>query len=279
MLDLGSVKSRALFALSALLIGAFIFFPIYWMAATALKPSFEAFRVIPSLLPMHPTLSNFTEALHQSPLGRYIKNSLIAAGLGATLSTVLGSYAAYGLAMFRFTGARTLMFVFLASQMFPFALILVSLYPMLQNWHLTNTYLGLIISYAILSLPASVYIMHSYFSKLPPELLEAARVDGCGEFRAFHSIVAQASRPGIIAVWLFAFMWGWNDLLFSLTLVTSQHLRMLGPGLLGTYLGEFRDNWGGIMAASLIASAPIVAAFAVLQRSFVRGLMAGAVKG
>jgi multiple sugar transport system permease protein len=268
-----------MFVLLAAVMGLFIFFPIYWMFITALKPASEAFQQLPSIVPFHPTLGNFTDALTQSQLPRYVFNSLIAAGAAAVVSTVLGAYAAYGLSMYQYRGSRLLMYFFLAGQMFPFALLLVTIYPMLLSWHLTDTYLGLILSYVVFSLPATIYILYSYFSKVPVELIEAARMDGSSEFRTLHSIVLPISAPGLVAVWLFAFMWGWNDLLFSLTLITSEKLRMLGPGLLVTYMGQFRDNWGGIMAASLLASVPIVALFAALQRYFIQGLTAGAVKG
>lgn len=271
--------ARILFGVLAVLLGIFLFFPLYWLLITALKPAAEDFVQMPSLVPLHPTLTNFTDAITGTALGLFVGNSLITAGGGALLSTVLGSYAAYGLARYRFRGNKALMYVLLTGQMFPFAMLLITIYPMLESWHLTDTYLGVILSYVVFSLPATVYVMHSYFLKIPGDLIEAARVDGCGELRTLHAIVLPMSGAGLIAVGLFAFMWGWNDLLFSLTLVTSERLRMLGPGLLATYLGQFRDNWGGIMAASLLASLPIVVLFGLLQRYFIQGLMAGAVKG
>lgn len=279
MFELHGRWAKASVFIAAAVLCLFIFAPILWMLSTALKPPSEALQQMPSLIPIHPTLTNFSDAVTQGSLGLYVGNSVITAGCSALISTWLGSYAAYGLAKYRYRGSRVLMYVFLTGQMFPFAMLLITLYPMLQAWHLTNTYLGLILSYVVFSLPATIYIMHSYFSKIPMELIEAARVDGCSEMRTLHSIVLPISGAGLIAVALFAFMWGWNDLLFSLTLVTSEQLRMLGPGLLTSYLGQFRDNWGGIMAASLLASLPIVILFGLLQRYFIQGLMAGAVKG
>jgi multiple sugar transport system permease protein len=279
VLDLRTLRARLSLGVVVVIVGAFLFLPLVWMLRTAFTPDQDLFGTTFTLWPRALTLSNFTSAIEDSSLARYLLNSLVAAGGAAVISTALSACAAYGLALFRFRFNRTLMYLFLVGQVFPVALVLVSLYPQLQRWHLTDNLFGLMLAYVILSLPAAIYIMHSYFSRIPVEIVEAARVDGAGELRAFLRIVVPISRPALVAVALFAFMWGWNDLLFSLTLTTSEQLRMLGPGLLATYMGQFRDDWGGIMAASLVASLPVVALFIALQRSFIRGLMAGAVKG
>ena len=109
-------------------------------------------------------------------------------------------------------------------------------------------------------------------------MIEAARADGAGEWRIFHTIVLPISLPAIVTVFLYAFMWSWNDLLYAMTLIVSEEKRTIGPGLLLNYLNETNADWGGAMAASLIASLPIVLAFAFLQRWFIEGVTAGAVK-
>jgi len=263
----------------ALVVGAFLFLPLLWLVRTALTPVGELFTVDFTWLPSVLTLENFAFAFAETELLRFLANSLLTAGVAALASTALASYAAYGLTAFRFRLKRSLMTLFLLAQVFPVALILVSLFPLLAQAKLVNNVVGLGIGYVILSLPSALYIMHGFMVNFPTELVEAARIDGASEFRAFHSVVLPVMKPALIAVLLFSFMWGWNDLLFSITLISSADLRTLGPGLLTTYLGQFRDNWGGIMAASTIASVPVVALFIWLQKYFVRGITTGAVKG
>jgi multiple sugar transport system permease protein len=260
-------------------IAIFLVFPLLWLVRTAFTPESKLFAFHFSLLPSHFTLSNFSFALGQSNLGTYLLNSIICAGGGALIATALATYAAYGLVSFEIPFARGLMSVFLLAQIFPAALLLIKLYSIFVSVGLTDNRFGLALAYVTLSLPAALYIMHSFLLKLPGELIEAARIDGAGEFRIFHSVVLPLIRPALVSVFLFSFMWGWNDLLFSLTLVSSDSLKTLGPGLLSTYLGQFRDDWGGIMAASILSSLPVVVLFMLFQRTFVRGVMAGAVKG
>ena len=274
-----SVGTRIWVPIVAILVGAFLFLPILWLLRTAVTPVNEVFSTVFAWLPKSFTLENFVFAVQQTGLVGFLVNSLVAAAAAAIVSTALASYAAYGLTVFRFAFKRSLMTLFLLAQVFPVALILVSLYPLLAGVHLLNNVVGLVIGYVILSLPSALYIMHGFMTTFPLDLVEAARIDGAGEFRIFHSVVIPVMKPGLIAVLLFAFMWGWNDLLFSVTLISSPELKTLGPGLLTTYLGQFRDNWAGIMAASIIASVPVVVLFIWLQKYFVRGITAGAVKG
>jgi multiple sugar transport system permease protein len=132
------------------------------------------------------------------------------------------------------------MFLMLSAQMFPFAMMLISLYPMLQWAGLFNTHAGLIIAYIILALPSGTYMLYSYFVNIPTEIIEAARADGAGELFILHRIVLPLAMPALVTVGLYSFMWAWNDLLFSLTLVTKPELRTVGPGLLLNYIGESR---------------------------------------
>jgi len=170
------------------------------------------------------------------------------------------------------------MFLMLSAQMFPFAMMLISLYPMLQWAGLLNTHAGLIIAYIILALPSGTYMLYSYFVNIPTEIIEAARADGAGELFILHRIVLPLAMPALVTVGLYSFMWAWNDLLFSLTLITKPELRTVGPGLLLNYIGESKSDWGGAMAASIVSSLPVVIGFAFLQRFFIQGLTAGAVK-
>ena len=278
MFDLSSTPARAVFGTVMALIALFLFFPIYWLIISAFKSNAELYRVIPTLYPHEPVLTHFRTALVQGQLPLHLKNSLIVSCSAAALNTLLAIYAGYSFAKFRYAGRRFVMLMLLSAQVFPFGLLLISLYPIITNFGLIDTRLGLTLSYIVFALPVSTYMLYSYFSQVPSEMIEAARADGASELRIFHTIVLPVSIPAIVTVFLYGFMWSWNDLLYSLTLIVSEDKRTIGPGMLLTYLNEINADWGGAMAASIIASSPIVIAFAFLQRWFIQGVTAGSVK-
>lgn len=278
MLQLLTWRARAVFWGTFVLLAGFLFLPLLWMGITSLKPESEVFVRIPTLLPQAATWANYAALFQRGDMLLQLRNSLITAGGGAILTVVLATYAAYSFAKFRYRGRKPLMFLMLSAQMFPFAMMLISLYPLLQWAGLLNTHLGLIIAYIILALPSGTYMLYSYFVNIPTEIIEAARADGAGELFILHRIVLPLAMPALVTVGLYSFMWAWNDLLFSLTLVTRPELRTVGPGLLLNYIGESKSDWGGAMAASIVSSLPVVIGFAFLQRFFIQGLTAGAVK-
>ena len=278
MLDLKPLPARAMFWLGLLLVGGFLFLPIVWMLLTSLKPDGEVFQRVPALLPHKATLAHYLALFGASEMPRHLVNSLLTAGGAALLTVVLATYAAYSFAKFRYTGRSALMFAMLAAQMFPFAMLLLSIYPMLQAAGLLNTRIGLVLAYLVLALPSGTYMLYGYFLNIPTEVIEAARVDGAGELYILHRIVLPLALPALVTVGLYSFMWAWNDLLFSLTVITDPALRTVGPGLLLSYMGEGRADWGGAMAASVVSSLPVVLGFSFLQRFFIQGLTAGAVK-
>jgi multiple sugar transport system permease protein len=279
MIDFASRSSRLVFALTFVAMAAFLGFPVFWMVSTAFKPGAEIFVRFPTLLPAAPTLENFRGVLGQGELPRWLMNSLLTAGGAALLTTVLATLAAHSFARFRYRGRKAMMALMISAQMFPFAVLLISLYPLLQAAGLLDSRLGLTIAYIVFALPTGTYMLFSYFVRLPEELIEAARIDGASEIAILLRVVLPVSIPGLVTVALYAFMWAWNDLLYAMTLVTSPELRTVGPGLLMSQLGEMRQDWGAAMAASLVASLPVVIAFALVQRWFVQGLTSGAVKG
>lgn len=278
MFDLRAYSAKAVFAAVAILIGLFLFFPIYWLVISAFKPEAELYRVIPTIFPEGFTVKHFSTALFQGDLPLHLKNSLINSTSAAAINTWLALYAGFSFAKYRYLGRRFVMGFLLSAQMFPFGLLLITLYPAMSDLGLLDTRLGLILSYIVFALPVSTYMLYSYFSQVPDPLIEAARADGASDLRIFHTIVVPISLPAIVTVFLYSFMWSWNDLLYSMTIVVSRDLRTVGPGLLLNYLNETNSDWGGAMAASILASLPVVTAFLFLQRLFIQGVTAGAVK-
>lgn len=278
MLELSSTPARIVFGIVAALLAAFLFSPVYWLIISALKGNAELYRIIPTLWPHDPVLTHARTAFERGNLFLNLKNSLIVSGGAAILNTLLAAYAGYSVAKFNYAGRRPVMILLLSAQVLPFGLLLITIYPVMVRFNLLDTHLGLILASIVFALPVSTYMLYSYFSQVPNEMIEAARADGAGEWRIFHTIVLPVSIPAMVTVFLYAFMWSWNDLLYSMTLIVSEDKRTIGPGLLLNYLNETNADWGGAMAASIIASLPILIAFAILQRWFIQGVTAGAVK-
>jgi multiple sugar transport system permease protein len=278
MFDLTRALPRLIFFGLVAMLGGFLFFPLYWLVTTAFKTQGELFRVVPTIVPLAPTLDNFIDALTRGTLPRNLLNSVIVSGGSAAVTTTLAALAGFSFAKYRYRGRIALMYALLAAQVIPHGVLLVSLYPMLAQHGLLNTYAGLIVAYLTLALPAGCYMMYSYFVNLPHELIEAARADGASEALIFARIVLPISWPAVITVFLYAFMWAWNDLQFAMTILTATEMRTVGPGLLSNYLNEQTAHWGAAMAASLIAALPVIIGFALVQRHFIRGLTSGAVK-
>jgi multiple sugar transport system permease protein len=278
MLDLTGTLARTVFAIVLVAIAVFLFFPVWWLVISAFKGNAELYRLIPTLWPHAPTLVHFETAFTRGNLLPQLANSLTVSCAAAALNTVLAMYAGYSFAKFRYAGRRAVMLVLLSAQVFPFGLLLISLYPIMVGLGLIDTLGGLTLSYIVFALPVSTYMLYSYFAQVPSELIEAARADGAGEWRIFHTIILPVSIPAIVTVFLYGFMWSWNDLLYAMTIIVSEGNRTIGPGLLLSYLNETNADWGGAMAASIVASLPIVFAFAFLQRYFIQGVTAGAVK-
>ncbi|PRY22263.1 carbohydrate ABC transporter membrane protein 2 (CUT1 family) [Aliiruegeria haliotis] len=278
MLDLSTTTAKVVFIGIALLIGFFLFFPVYWTLASSLKADAELYQITPTPWPKAPTLDHYRTALTEGQLPKLLGNSLLVSISSATFNATLATYAGYSFAKYRYFGRKPVMMFMLSAQMFPFGLLLITIYPMFVEWNLLDTRLGLILSYIVFALPVATYMIYSYFSQVPNELIEAARADGASDLRIFHTIVLPISIPPIVTVFLYSFMWSWNDLLYSLTLIVSDEKRTVAPGLLLTYLNETNADWGGAMAASLMAATPVVLGFMFLQRFFIQGVTAGAVK-
>jgi ABC-type glycerol-3-phosphate transport system permease component len=254
------------------------FVPFVWMAISSVTSTRELYRVPPHWLPHAPTLDHYRTVLWASNIPRYFLNSIVIS-LGSTaIALVLAIFASYGFARFRFRGRRAAQAFVLVGQLLPTAAIVVPLFVILQTLGLVNTYLGLILVYTILTLPLAVWMLTSYFRAIPVELEEAAIMDGASRLAILFRITLPLSLPGIVAVVVYAFVTTWNEFIFALVFAQDASVKTLPIGI-AEFMGEFTTDWGAVMAASLIMTLPIVIAFLLLQRLFVGGLAAGAIKG
>ncbi len=260
------------------LIACFAFFPIYWMLVTSLTPNQAVFAFPPRFFPTEITFDHYINFLQSPRLLSYLVNSIIVATATAIGSVFVSAYAAYSFSKFRYRGRQSLMFLVLSAQMFPQSLLLITLYLMFSAMGLLHSYLALILSFTTFTLPLCIWMLKSYLDKIPNDLVEAAKVDGASQMKIIHTVVLPLAKPALVSTGLFAFIRGWNDFVYALTLAGPEK-QTLPPGMVLMYIGEFQAAWADMMAAALIVSLPVAVAFMVVQRHIVEGLTAGAVKG
>ena len=268
---------RAFILIASVLIGAFVFLPLLWMINTALKPPDKTFTL--SFFTTIPTLQNFRNVITDVRILTYLKNSLVVASLSSLFATFISSLAGYSFSKFRYRGRKAFMVTIMLSQGFPNAILLLTIYMVMRRFKLLDNYLSLILSFITFSLPVGTWTLKSFFDQIPDALIESAKIDGASAVRIMRSIIFPLAVPGMISIAIYSFIWSWNDLLYSLTLVTSAAKRTLAPGLILTYMGEFQNNWANMMAASIVVSIPVTLMFIFLQRYFIQGLTTGSVKG
>lgn len=271
-----TIGYKVFFWVFLILIGIFIFFPQLWMINTSLKPAADTFRL--SFF-TRPTLDNYLKVIRDPKILTYLKNSLIVSLTSSFLATSVAVFAGYSFSKFRYKGRTGLMMLVMISQAFPQAVLLISIYLMMQSFGLLDNYASIILSYISFTLPVGTWTLKSFFDRLPDSLIESAKVDGAGTLLTLGKIVLPLAIPSMVSVAIYGFVWSWNDLIYSLTLITQADMRTLAPGLQLTYLGEFQSNWGNMMAASLFSAIPVTIMFIFLQRYFIVGLTSGAVKG
>ncbi len=273
------IKTTVLYIITLVVMMPLIF-PAYWLFSSSFKTNLAAYMTPPQWFPMPATLENYANlTVGYTDFITYVRNSVITCTATAILAMVVASLAGYAISRLRFSGKRPLLLAILSTQMFPHVLILISLYVMYRQLGLINTYLGLIISFTTFAVPFSVWMMKGFFDGIPSEIEEAALIDGCTRLGALRHVILPLVAPGLLAVSLFSFLDGWNNLLYPLTLATSVEVRTIPPGLLLSFLGQFKHDWAGMMAASVVVTVPVMIIFVFLQRFLVRGLTAGAVKG
>lgn len=271
-------KPRVLVNVLAVVFCLIWVFPIYWMVNTAFKPAEEVTTLTPIWFPLRPTLENFTRALTQDGFLVYLRNSAIVVVAAVLLSIVVGFLASAALSRFRFRGRRAILVAILFVQMIPSGALLIPLFLSFQTLGLLNSYIGLILAYVASVLPFSIWVMRGFFVAVPVEIEEAAKVDGAGTFRILWSVLFPLVMPGVIATSVFAFIAAWNDYLTAYVMLKDQGMYTLPVWLAGFSTNKGTD-FGGLMAASVLFSIPVVVFFLIVQRRLVSGMTAGAVKG
>jgi multiple sugar transport system permease protein len=255
--------------------------PIAWLVISATQTdgalSSGSYEVL------HPTLSAFSDMWKSVDFGKYFVNSLIICGVSAAFATALAACAGYALARFPFRGSRPYGAAVIGTQIIPGTLFLLPVFIgfiWLKQHTPVNLYdsrIGMILVYTAFFTPVAIYFMRSFFQAIPRDLEEAALVDGCTRLGAFVRIVLPNAAPGLLATFVYAFLFAWDELLFVQAL-TESHAETIPIGI-RNFIGNYSQEYAQLMAAGVVSTIPVLVAFFATQRWLVKGLTAGAVKG
>jgi multiple sugar transport system permease protein len=272
--------NRGLDALTWLVL-ALMLAPIFWLVASSLQNDGQLARGSYDLL--HPTITAFKDMWRTVDFERYFVNSAIICTVAALLATAFASTAGYALARFRFRGAKPFGLAVIGTQLIPGSMFLLPTFigflwlKQHVGIQLFDTRVGMMLVYTAFFTPVAIYFMRSFFQGIPRDLEEAAQVDGCTPFSAFVRIVLPNAAPGLVATFVYAFLFAWDELLFVASL-TEHNAETLPLGI-RLFIGNYSQYYGQLMAAGVISTLPVVIAFFAAQRWLVRGITAGAVKG
>ncbi|MGH3452171.1 MAG: carbohydrate ABC transporter permease [Haloechinothrix sp.] len=264
-------------ALTALVVLGVATFPIYWMLVTSTMPSSDLFTTRPRLLPDPSGIAIYLQAIRSSTVLRWIGNSALVAAGTSTLSVVVAMFAAYALSRYRFRGRSPFGFALFVTQMMPEALLVVPLYGLFLTLGLLNHLYGLVLVNAAFTMPILVWILKAAIDRVPDEIEEAARIEGCSILGVQMTIVWPLVAPSIAASAVIAFFHGWNEYLFATTFIEDSARWPASVGL-ASFVGELTTPLDQVMAVALVYATPAIVFFLLAQRWVVSGLAGGAVK-
>jgi multiple sugar transport system permease protein len=269
---------------------AVMLLPFVWMLSTSLKPADQLFTVPPTWWPRTLEWGNYVKAMGAGNFGRYALNSLFLAMANVVTNVGLSALAGYAFARLRFPGKTVLFVLVLATLMVPYQVTIIPQFVIIRHIPLfggndvlgqggigwINSYWGLIVPGAVGAF--GIFMLRQFFETLPHELEDAARIDGAGEFRIFWQIMLPLATPAVATLAVFSFQAGWNAFLWPLLITTTDEMRTIQLGLT-VFVQQYSTQWDQLMAATVVATVPIIAVFAVGQRLLVRGIAFTGLKG
>jgi len=278
--------SRFGYAALGLLAAAVWAFPVYWMVATAFKPGRDMYSATPQLVPLHPTGQNFSSVLGDETFWQAAGNTLLATVLTVVLAMIVAFGAAVAVARFRFGGRRSFLLGILIMKMVPSIALVIPIFltlteiqeASLGTLQLTDAVPGLVIAYLAFALPFAVWALRGFVMGVPPELEEAAMIDGCSQVQAFWRVTLPLIVPGLVATSIFTMILAWNEYLITYFLISSPEQYTL-PLWLTHFVTTEGTSFGPLMAGATIIATPVAIFFMFVQRNLARGLTAGAVRG
>jgi multiple sugar transport system permease protein len=250
--------------------------PLLWMVITSIETPNEARQFPPTLIPSEIDWHNYTRAILSAPFGSWYMNSVIVSAVVVVSNVILCSLAAYAFARLRFFGSNVLFILLLATLMVPFQVVLIPTFLIVRHLGLIDNITALIVPN--LASAFGIFMLRQFFRTLPIELEEAARIDGCSRLGVLVKIVLPLSGPALSTLALITLLWTWNDFLWPLVAINTPSHMTLQVGL-STFQGAHQTQWTVLMAGNTLALLPLIAAFVVTQKSFVRSIAGSGLKG
>ncbi|NQX61552.1 carbohydrate ABC transporter permease [Paenibacillus qinlingensis] len=257
-----------------------VLYPLLWTLLDALKNNEQFFLNAPWALPKFPLLwSNFSYVWSKYNFSTYFLNSVVVTVGSTLLGMILAAMTAYILARYDFKGNKVLLTIYISSMMIPFALALIPLFFLLNDLHLINTWLGLILVYAALNLPFGIFLLVGFYKSLPKEIEEAAIIDGTSHYGTFFRVMLPLSQPGLITVMITNMLNNWNEYFLGVVLTNepTKYTLPIGLAVMQAEM-QYRVEWGPLFAGLLITTLPTLIVYMIFQRQIASGITAGAVK-
>ena len=251
------------------------FFPILWIVFSSLKPQSELFTFPLSFLPVNPTLENYFASFRSGNFARYFFNSTFVAVNSTIITVLINTMAGYALSKYYFKGRDLIFFIMIATLMIPLQVILVPIFILEKNLGLLNSLWGIIIPPA--ATPTGIFLARQYMLTVPNSLIEAARIDGAGEWFIFQRIIIPLSKPIIATIAIFSFMWRWNDFLWPFIVISRQKKYTLQLAL-ANFVGQYDVDWSKLLSMTVISIIPLIIVFLIFQKYFIKGMTSGGVK-
>ena len=270
---------RILIHLALITYGVITVYPLLRILTVALRPGDRLLSTSLAIIPPDATLESFRIVLLDKPLLQWLWNSLAITSATAIIGVILAATSAYAFSRFKFPGRSLGMVFLLATQMIPASMLMVPIYILAIKLGMVGTYKGLVIAYAVTSVPFSIWILKGYYDTIPIDLEEAARIDGCSELEAFWRILLPLSTPALAIVFLFNFTQSWNDYLMARIMIGSNEALLTWPLGLQRLQGQFQTQWGQFAAASILVTIPVMLLFLYSAKYLISGLTLGSVKG
>ncbi len=250
--------------------------PFIWMISTSFKPQAETVSFPPRLFPINPTISNYIDVFDRANMGRLYWNTTFISVIKTVFNIYTSALLGYIFGKFVFRGRDIIFYILLSTWIIPFEVYLIPLYLMTVQVGWADTYTALIVP-EIFTIYA-MFMFRQFMYTIPTELIDAARIDGAGEWYIFHRIIIPLSRAALFTLIAFYFMWNWNDFLWPLVVISSHDKYVITVGL-ATFVGEFWNQYGVIMAGASLAIIPILALFIAVQRFIIEGVVLTGLKG
>ncbi|CAM4009204.1 sugar ABC transporter permease [Janibacter anophelis] len=275
----GQRSVGASIALHATLITATVIalFPVVWVFLSSLKPrtAIQSSRIT---LFDQPSLDNYRRVLLETSFPTWFLNSIVVAGLTMVFGMAMSATAGYALSRFNFPGKRGLMWLFLVTQMFPVAILIVPIYTIMANLGLIDTKLSLVIAYCSVAVPFCTWMLRGYFDTIPRDLDEAAALDGLGPFATFWHVVLPLARPGLAVTAFYTFLTAWGEVAYAIAFTLSDSKLTLAAGL-QQFVPQYNPQWDLLTAGAVLIMVPASLVFYFAQKHLVAGLTAGGTKG